>query len=40
MPPAHDADGRKKNDTVQVYFDTERGAYRCFKKANLIRIAR
>ncbi len=40
MPPVHDADGRKKNDTVQVYFDTERGAYRCFKKANLIRIAR
>lgn len=30
---------RRKNDTVQVYFDTEKGEYRCFKKANLMRIA-
>lgn len=29
---------RKKNDTVQTYWDTEKGAWRCFKKANLIRI--
>jgi len=30
---------RKKSDTVQTYFDTERQEWRCFKKANLIRIA-
>ena len=30
---------RKKNDTVQVYYDSEREAWRCFKKANLISIA-
>lgn len=37
--PATGGDNRKKNDTVQVYFDTERQEYRCFKKANLIKIA-
>ena len=25
---------RKNNDTCQVYFDTEKQAWRCFKKAN------
>lgn len=30
---------RKPVDTVQTYFDTEKQEYRCFKKANLIRIA-
>ena len=30
---------RKMNDTCQVYFDTERESWRCFKKANLIKIA-
>lgn len=30
---------RAKNDTVQVYYDTEKQAWRCFKKANLMRIA-
>ena len=30
---------RKMNDTCQVYFDTEKGEWRCFKRANLIRIA-
>lgn len=34
--PATNGDNRKKNDTVQVYFDTERQEYRCFKKANLM----
>ena len=29
---------RKKNDTVQVYFDTEKEAWRCFKRANLINV--
>ena len=37
--PATGGDSRKRNDTVQVYFDTEKSEYRCFKKANLIRIA-
>lgn len=37
--PATGEDTRKKNDTVQTYFDTDRGEWRCFKKANLIRIA-
>ena len=30
---------RKANDTVQVFFDTERGEWRCFKKANLKILA-
>lgn len=30
---------RKPNPTLQVYFDTEKGEYRCFKVANLARIA-
>jgi hypothetical protein len=29
-------DNRKKNDTTQVYFDTEKQEWRCFKKLNLI----
>lgn len=37
--PATGEDSRKKNDTVQTYFDTDRRAWRSFKKANLIRIA-
>lgn len=36
--PATSGDNRKRNDTVQVYFYTERQEYRCFKKANLISI--
>ena len=31
--------GRKKNDTCQAYFDTEKGEWRCYKKANLMRMA-
>ena len=31
--------GRKPSDTVQTYFDTEKNEYRCFKKANLIKMA-
>ena len=37
--PDTKGDDRKRNDTVQVYFDTEKSEYRCFKKANLIKIA-
>ena len=37
--PQTQSNGRKMNDTCQVYFDTERESWRCFKRANLIRIA-
>ena len=37
--PAIAGSDRKKNDTVQVYYDSERESWRCFKKANLISIA-
>ncbi len=37
IPPTT-GDDRKRNDTVQTYFDTERGEYRCFKKLNLVSI--
>ena len=30
---------KKTADTVQTYFDTEKKEYRCFKKANLIRMS-
>lgn len=30
---------KKTNDTCQVYYDTEKQEWRCFKKANLIKIA-
>lgn len=36
--PATSGDNRKRNDTVQVYFDTEKQEHRCYKKANLISI--
>ena len=31
--------GRKANDTCQTYYDAERQDWRCYKKANLMRIA-
>ena len=31
--------GRRTNPTVQNYFDTEKGEWRCYKIANLMRIA-
>lgn len=31
--------GRKANETLQTYFDTERMEYRCYKRANIISIA-
>lgn len=39
MPTTAGTDKRAKNDTVQVYFDTERNEFRCYKKANLVKIA-
>jgi hypothetical protein len=38
VPAIVGGDTRKKNDTVQTYFDTERQEWRCFKKANLLSI--
>lgn len=38
IPATSGEDNRRRNDTVQVYFDTEKQEYRCFKKANLISI--
>lgn len=29
---------RKPNDSLQTYFDTEKGEWRCFKKCNLIKV--
>ena len=37
--PATSGSDRKRNDTVQTYYDTEKQDWRCFKKANLVRIA-
>lgn len=34
--PASSGSGRKPSDSVQVYFDTEKGEFRCFKIANLL----
>ena len=38
IPAIAGTDNRKKNDTVQVFYDTEKQEWRCFKKANLISI--
>ena len=37
--PATKGTDRKANETVQTYFDTEVCEFRCFKKANLLKIA-
>lgn len=37
LPETKDS-GRKANENVQVYFDTEKEEWRCFKKINLIKI--
>jgi len=31
-------EGRKRNDFVQIYFDTEKNEFRSFKKFNLVSI--
>ena len=36
--PATTGNDRKRNDTVQAYFDTEKQEYRCFKRLNLVAI--
>lgn len=37
VPPTQGA--RKENPTIQVYYDSEKMAWRCFKIANLNKIA-
>lgn len=37
LPPV--SGERRANRTVQTYYDTEKQEYRCFKKANLLRLA-
>ena len=39
LPDSKGTDSRKKSDTVLTYLDTERGEYRCYKVANLVKIA-
>ena len=39
IPVSASGDARRKNDTIQVYFDTEKQEWRSYKKLNLIRIA-
>lgn len=36
VPPTSGKEQRKKNDSVQTYYDTEIGEWRCFKVANLL----
>lgn len=38
MPEIKGDDTRKKNDTVQAYYDTEKQSFRCFKLANLVQV--
>ena len=39
IPATQGESNRKRNDTVQTYYDSEKCDWRCFKVANLIRIA-
>lgn len=39
LMPAITGNDKRANDTVQTYYDTERGEFRCYKKANLLSIA-
>ena len=39
IPALQGESSRKQNETCQTYYDCEKEAWRCFKKANLLRIA-
>lgn len=39
VPATSGNDKRAKNETVQVYYDSEKQSWRSFKRANLIQIA-
>ncbi|BAP30143.1 uncharacterized protein CHSO_1106 [Chryseobacterium sp. StRB126] len=36
IPESGSDSNKKQNETVQTYYDTEVGAFRCFKKLNLV----
>lgn len=38
LPATSTTSGGKENPTIQTYWDTEKEAWRCFKKANLVNI--
>ena len=38
MPQTERESGRRTNDTVTTYYDTEKQSFRCFKTANFIKI--
>lgn len=38
VPAISGNDQRKKNETIQVYFDTEKNEWRCFKLLNLAAL--
>ena len=39
VPATSGNDKRAKNETIQVYYDSEKQSWRSFKRANLIQIA-
>ena len=39
LTPQTNVTSRKKNDTLQVYYDAEKCEWRSFKKANLIKYS-
>lgn len=39
MPPLKDKAEGTRSNAVQVYYDLERGGFRCYRKANLISVA-
>lgn len=39
IPPVTGRDRRERNDTVQTFWDSEKRVWRCFKKANLVKVA-
>ncbi len=38
VPETKGNDTRKKNETIQIFYDTEKSEWRSFKKANLLSI--
>lgn len=38
-PAINGNESRRKSDTVQTYYDTEKQEWRCYKKANLVKMA-
>ena len=38
-PAINGNESRRKSDTMQTYYDTEKQEWRCYKKANLVKMA-